>query len=96
MIRERLIGKEPAVQNGFRLRGLGGASRVEALSDGVIAFAITLTRSPRYTALAGMVYWLIGPVLYPPGRALGRRRKRLAQNVAEDGAPALDAPADAV
>jgi uncharacterized membrane protein len=28
--------------NGFRLRGLGEVSRVEALSDGVIAFAITL------------------------------------------------------
>jgi uncharacterized membrane protein len=30
------------VQHGFRLRGLGEVSRVEALSDGVIAFAITL------------------------------------------------------
>jgi uncharacterized membrane protein len=34
--------KEAAVQNGFRLRGLGETSRIEALSDGVIAFAITL------------------------------------------------------
>ena len=42
MIRERLMRKERAVQNGFRLRGLGGTSRVEALSDGVFAFAITL------------------------------------------------------
>ncbi|HEX8502582.1 MAG TPA: TMEM175 family protein [Pyrinomonadaceae bacterium] len=42
MIREHLMGKEAAVQNGFRLRGLGETSRVEALSDGVIAFAITL------------------------------------------------------
>jgi uncharacterized membrane protein len=30
------------VRNGFRLRGLGETSRVEALSDGVFAFAITL------------------------------------------------------
>jgi protein-S-isoprenylcysteine O-methyltransferase Ste14 len=30
------------VQDGFRLRGLGEVSRIEALSDGVIAFAITL------------------------------------------------------
>jgi uncharacterized membrane protein len=30
------------VQNGFRLRGLKDVSRVEALSDGVFAFAITL------------------------------------------------------
>ena len=42
MIRERLSKREAAVQNGFRLRGLGEVSRVEALSDGVIAFAITL------------------------------------------------------
>jgi uncharacterized membrane protein len=42
MIREALIKKEPAERDGFRLRGLGEVSRVEALSDGVIAFAITL------------------------------------------------------
>ena len=42
MIRETLSKREPAVKNGFRLRGLGEVSRVEALSDGVIAFAITL------------------------------------------------------
>src|ERR1041384_1409642 len=42
MIRETLSRREPAVQNGFRLRGLGEVSRIEALSDGVIAFAITL------------------------------------------------------
>lgn len=42
MIREKLSKREDAVQNGFRLRGLGEVSRVEALSDGVIAFAITL------------------------------------------------------
>ena len=42
MIRETLSKHEAEVQNGFRLRGLGEVSRVEALSDGVIAFAITL------------------------------------------------------
>ena len=42
MIREILSKREPPVVNGFRLRGLGEVSRVEALSDGVIAFAITL------------------------------------------------------
>ena len=42
MIRETLSKREPEVQRGFRLRGLGEVSRVEALSDGVIAFAITL------------------------------------------------------
>jgi uncharacterized membrane protein len=30
------------VQNGFHMRGLGEVSRVEALSDGIFAFAITL------------------------------------------------------
>ncbi|HEX8558366.1 MAG TPA: TMEM175 family protein [Pyrinomonadaceae bacterium] len=42
MIREQLIKREAAAQNGFRMRGLGEVSRVEALSDGVFAFAITL------------------------------------------------------
>lgn len=42
MIRETLAKREEAVQNGFRLRGLKEVSRVEALSDGVFAFAITL------------------------------------------------------
>jgi uncharacterized membrane protein len=42
MIREALLKREPAERDGFRLRGLGEVSRVEALSDGVIAFAITL------------------------------------------------------
>jgi uncharacterized membrane protein len=42
MIRESLSKREAEVQNGFRLRGLGEVSRIEALSDGVIAFAITL------------------------------------------------------
>jgi uncharacterized membrane protein len=42
MIRESLLKKEAKVQEGFRLRGLGEVSRIEALSDGVIAFAITL------------------------------------------------------
>ena len=42
MIREALLKSEAEVQNGFRLRGLGEVSRIEALSDGVIAFAITL------------------------------------------------------
>jgi uncharacterized membrane protein len=42
MIRGALLKREPAARDGFRLRGLGEVSRVEALSDGVIAFAITL------------------------------------------------------
>lgn len=42
MIREGLAKREAGVQNGFRLRGLKDVSRVEALSDGVFAFAITL------------------------------------------------------
>src|SRR5215212_2529794 len=42
MISEHLSRKEPAVRGGFRQRGLGETSRVEALSDGIFAFAITL------------------------------------------------------
>jgi len=42
MLREALSKREPAERDGFRLRGRGEVSRVEALSDGVIAFAITL------------------------------------------------------
>ena len=42
MLRESLAKREAEVQNGFRLRGLRDVSRVEALSDGVFAFAITL------------------------------------------------------
>lgn len=42
MLRESLAKREAEVQNGFRLRGLGEVSRVEALSDGIFAIAITL------------------------------------------------------
>jgi uncharacterized membrane protein len=42
VIRESLAKREEAVQNGFRQRGLKDVSRVEALSDGIFAIAITL------------------------------------------------------
>jgi uncharacterized membrane protein len=42
VIRESLAKREAEVQNGFRQRGLKDVARVEALSDGVFAFAITL------------------------------------------------------
>jgi hypothetical protein len=42
VIRQGLAKREAEVQNGFRLRGLKDVSRIEALSDGVFAFAITL------------------------------------------------------
>ena len=42
MISEALSKREPPVRDGFRLRGHDSVSRVEALSDGVIAFAVTL------------------------------------------------------
>ncbi len=83
MIREKLLRKEPPVRNGFRLRGTGEVSRVEALSDGVIAFAITL--------LAGMSYWLIGPVLFLHGLLAGKRRKRLQQRLSEEAGEAIAA-----
>ena len=61
---------------------------------GVLSLSIALTRIPRLTALAGMSYWLIGPVMYIHGSIRGRRRKRLEQNLAPADAPALQAPAD--
>ena len=42
MIREKVIPREALTKHGFRLRGSGEISRIEALSDGVIAFAVTL------------------------------------------------------
>lgn len=59
---------------------------------GVLSLSIALTRNPRLLTLAGMSYWLIGPVLYAHGSIRGRRRKRLAQSPAEDDAPPADAP----
>ena len=62
---------------------------------GAASVTIALTRIPRLTALAGMTYWLIGPVLFLHGSIRGRRRKRLEQNLAPaDDAPPLQAPAD--
>ena len=60
MIREKLLPREAVTKNGFRLRGAGEISRIEALSDGVIAFAVTLLvvslEIPRtFTELLGMM-----------------------------------------
>src|SRR5215204_4476576 len=49
---------------------------------GVVSLSIALTRNPRYMSLAGMAYWLIGPVMFLQGHMRGRRRKRLEQNLA--------------
>lgn len=64
---------------------------------GVLSLSIALARHPRYTALAGMSYWLIAPVLFLHGHLRGRRRKRLEQNLADaDAKPTpLNAAADA-
>lgn len=66
---------------------------------GVVSLSIALARHPRYTALAGMSYWLIAPVLFLHGHMRGRRRKRLERNLTQnlDAAEpaALDATADA-
>jgi uncharacterized membrane protein len=63
-------------------------------SVGVVSIAIALTRNPRYMTLAGMSYWLIGPVMYVHGFTRGRRRKRLAQHLAHAQASPLHVPAD--
>jgi uncharacterized membrane protein len=61
---------------------------------GAISVTIALTRNPRYMALSGMSYWLIGPVMYLHGYLRGRRRKRLQQNLAPADAPPLNVAAD--
>jgi uncharacterized membrane protein len=52
---------------------------------GIFSFAIALTRSPRYTFLSGMAYWLIAPILFAHGFAMGRRRRRLEARLAGAG-----------
>ena len=42
MIREKLIEKGVGLDRSFRMRGMGEVSRLEALSDAVFGFAITL------------------------------------------------------
>jgi uncharacterized membrane protein len=59
---------------------------------GMISIAIALTRSPRYMTLAGMSYWLIGPVMYFHGSLRGRRRRRLERHLAHAAESTLDAP----
>jgi uncharacterized membrane protein len=59
---------------------------------GVLSISIALTRNPRYMTLAGMCYWLIGPVMFAHGYARGRRRRRLAQNLARAAESPLNAP----
>jgi uncharacterized membrane protein len=61
---------------------------------GLFSVALALTRNPRYMAAAGMSYWLIGPVMYVHGSFRGRRRKRLAQNLAPAEAAPLHVAAD--
>lgn len=51
---------------------------------GVVSISLALTRNPRYMTLAGMSYWLIGPIMYIHGHLRGRRRKRLEQHLAHD------------
>jgi uncharacterized membrane protein len=52
---------------------------------GIFSVAIALTRNPRYMFLSGMSYWLIAPVLFIHGFAMGRRRRRLEARLAGAG-----------
>ncbi|HEX8285103.1 MAG TPA: TMEM175 family protein [Pyrinomonadaceae bacterium] len=61
---------------------------------GVLSLAIVFGGGPRYTALAGMCYWLIAPVLFLHGHLRGRRRKRLEQNLPDAEPAPLNATAD--
>ncbi|OLE51345.1 MAG: hypothetical protein AUG51_22850 [Acidobacteria bacterium 13_1_20CM_3_53_8] len=42
MIRDKLLSEEMAMTRGFRMRGTGEIARIEAFSDAVFAFAVTL------------------------------------------------------
>jgi uncharacterized membrane protein len=42
MIRDKLLKPDAAANKGFRLRGVGEMARIEAFSDAVFAFAVTL------------------------------------------------------
>ncbi len=42
MIRDKLLNRDAAAHKGFRLRGTGEIARIEAFSDAVFAFAVTL------------------------------------------------------
>jgi uncharacterized membrane protein len=57
---------------------------------GLLSVAIASTRNPRYTFLAGMSYWLIAPVLFIHGFAMGRRRRSLERRMEEVGGQSLE------
>ena len=61
---------------------------------GLVSISIALTRNPRYMTLAGMSYWLIGPVMYVHGHLRGRRRRRLEQHLAHGAEVGLGATGD--
>jgi uncharacterized membrane protein len=42
MIRNKLLNMDAAASKGFRMRGVGEIARIEAFSDAVLAFAVTL------------------------------------------------------
>jgi uncharacterized membrane protein len=60
---------------------------------GIISFSIAFTRNTRYMFLSGMSYWLIAPVLFTHGFAMGRRRRRLASRLAGGEGIGLNEPA---
>jgi uncharacterized membrane protein len=91
----------------YRRRGALGLNELESYDTisefqenglmalvGLVSVALALTRNPRYMTLAGMTYWLIGPVMFVHGYARGRRRKRLERDLAPAGTPPLPAAAD--
>ena len=59
---------------------------------GMLSAGIALTRNPRYMFLAGMVYWLIAPILFTHGYAMGRRRRKIEQQLSNSAASPLNAP----
>jgi uncharacterized membrane protein len=61
---------------------------------GLFSVAVAVRGGSRYAFASGMVYWLIAPVQFAHGYAMGRRRKRLAQHLAQTAESPLNAPPD--
>jgi uncharacterized membrane protein len=61
---------------------------------GLLSIGLALTNTPVSSLLAGLCYWLIGPIQYFHGSHRGKSRKHLEQRLADTEAPPLQVPAD--
>ena len=58
---------------------------------GALSVLIALFGGTRHTLLSGMSYWLIAPIQFAHGFAMGSRRRKIEESTARDGAR-LNAP----